>query len=1071
MSDIMRPVPFEELLYRILGEYRNHHSIFGVNETEFYEDDLKAEIKVWEQNCSTPLGPAAGPHTQLTQNIITSYLVGARFIELKTVQVMDTLEIAKPCIDARDEGYNVEWSTEFTLPKAYDEYLKAWVILHMLDSLMCKKEWKKPSFIFNASVGYNLEGIKTEKMQTFINSLKDANLNPKFKEYTETAKAMLDEGLLKGTRYEGEEKKVKAALDKMSSELAKSVTISTMHGCPPTEIEAICNYMLKEKHLFTFVKLNPTLLGYDKVRGILDNLGYNYIGLKRESFEHDLQYPDAVKMLHRLVDVAKAEKLGFGVKLTNTLGSVNDQKVLPGDEMYMSGRTLLPISTSIATLLSKEFNGELPVSYSGGANALTVKDLFEAGIRPITVATDMLKPGGYTRLTQMVNITRGAKDAFKMSKIDVDKIALLAEKAKDPTYYISKEFRGLNKAKVGDALGLTDCYVAPCVSACPIHQDIPDYIHLAGEGKYAEALALIYEKNALPNITGWICDHQCQNHCTRMDYEGPVQIRAIKKLAAEKGYDEYKSEIWSELEEPADVKAVVIGAGPSGLSTALFLARAGFDVTIKEREKNAGGVVKNVIPNFRIPEEVVQKDIDFVLEHGVKIEYGVELKDETIAALKANYDYLFYCVGAEKENKIKLEGNGRVMDAISFLADSKEAKDLALGKNIVICGGGNTAMDAARQAIKTVGVKDVTVVYRRSILEMPADREEYKAALQDGVKFMFLTNPKRFEKGELELVKMALGEADATGRCRPVETDETITLACDALITATGEKADSEMLKAFGFEFDEKGKAITADATVSLVGDVSTGPTTVVRCIAEARKAVNAAINAVLDGIEAEEDDECDCGCHESEHDEDCDCGCHESEHDEDCDCGCHDEQEDEEEMSDEELEEAENQFFAEIRAKKAKITFSQDKNFAKNEAGRCLECSYLCNKCVEVCPNRANVAIDVRDTGLFEHPYQIVHLDAYCNECGNCETFCPHDGGPYKKKFTIFSSLQDFENSQNSGFVLNEDGVEIRLDSKVLHSSIEEDGTLDADISDEIKAIIEKVFEQYSYLLGPVED
>ena len=193
MSDIMRPVPFEELLYRILGEYRNHHSIFGVNETEFYEDDLKAEIKVWEQNCSTPLGPAAGPHTQLTQNIITSYLVGARFIELKTVQVMDTLEIAKPCIDARDEGYNVEWSTEFTLPKAYDEYLKAWVILHMLDSLMCKKEWKKPSFIFNASVGYNLEGIKTEKMQTFINSLKDANLNPKFKEYTETAKAMLDE--------------------------------------------------------------------------------------------------------------------------------------------------------------------------------------------------------------------------------------------------------------------------------------------------------------------------------------------------------------------------------------------------------------------------------------------------------------------------------------------------------------------------------------------------------------------------------------------------------------------------------------------------------------------------------------------------------------------------------------------------------------------------------------------------------------------------------------------------------------------------------------------------------------
>ena len=307
-----------------------------------------------------------------------------------------------------------------------------------------------------------------------------------------------------------------------------------MHGCPPAEIEAICSYMLTEKRLNTFVKLNPTLLGYENVRRILDNLGYDYITLKQESFDNDLQYPDAVKMLHRLVDLAKEKGLCFGVKLTNTLGSVNDQEQLPGEEMYMSGRALLPLSTNVGLLLSKEFDGKLPISYSGGATAVNVKALFECGIHPITLATDMLKPGGYTRLKQMVEILESS-DGWKRETIDVPALEKLVADIQDGLYTATtKEFRGTDSIKIHEQLPLVDCYVAPCVNACAIHQDIPEYVQLVGEGRYGEALSVIYEKNALPAITSHICDHQCQLHCTRMDYEGAVKIRDMKRIAVER---------------------------------------------------------------------------------------------------------------------------------------------------------------------------------------------------------------------------------------------------------------------------------------------------------------------------------------------------------------------------------------------------------------------------------------------------------------------------------------------------------------------------------------------------------
>lgn len=268
------------------------------------------------------------------------------------------------------------------------------------------------------------------------------------------------------------------------------------------------------------------------------------------------------------------------------------------------------------------------------------------------------------------------------------------------------------------------------------------------------------------------------------------------------------------------------------------------------------------------------------------------------------------------------------------------------------------------------------------------------------------------------------------------------------MISAIGEKADENVLSALGLSEDDK---------VYVIGDTKTGPSTVVRCIASAQSAVDDAIDKVYEDILASEDDEKDCGC-EGE-----------------CTCGeANEEVEDTEEEDIDEIREEEDDFFAAIREKKANVALSLpkgDKKFLEREAKRCLECSYFCNKCTEVCPNRANVMIDMRDTGLFEDPFQILHIDAYCNECGNCASFCPHDGGPYLKKFTLFSRPDDFENSTNSGFYAENDQITIRLDGRVIKGELDRDGRLDADVPEEVKAMIETVFISYSYLLGPVEE
>ena len=1018
MSDKMQLLPFGQLLTRIMEEYRASRSVFGLHESLWYRKADQRRVSIMREQCDLPLGPAAGPHTQLSQNIVAAYLSGSRFIELKTVQILDSLEIEKPCIDAADEAYNTEWSTELSLDKAWQEYARAWIALHLIEELWglggSRTGSDGRSFIFNMSVGYNMEGIEQQRMQQFIGRMTDPRGEVLFQGWLDEMESMLPD-LLAGSGLELAPDAAARVRERAASPICSSVTLSTMHGCPPDEIESICRYMLSEKRLDTYVKLNPTLLGFHDVRSILDGLGYDYVQLDRDGFDHDLKYHDAVGILKRLRRHAGSVGRGFGVKLTNTLAVRNNRHQLPGDQMYLSGRALYPLAINLAARLSREFDGDLPISYCAGITVHNAAAVLSTGIRPLTLCTVLLKPGGYGRQLQIARQLEQVAD-WQTERIDVDALTRLAEQALgDRT--VHKRFRGTDQVRIDAELPVYDCYQAPCVAACPIGQHVPEYIRLVGEERYREALELIYERNALPSITGHICDHQCQFACTRLDYEGCLNIRELKKIAVERGTEEYRRG----REKPRvtrSAKCAVIGAGPAGLSAACFLAREGFAVTVFEREANAGGVVRNVIPHFRLPVEAIDRDIEFIAAEGVEFVFGADRRLTAAALREKGYGPIFVAIGAEVGTELELRGDtSRLMRSLDFLWGYRgNQKVVNVGSKVVVVGGGNTAMDAARAAVTLPGVTQVSVLYRRSEAEMPADREEYENALADGVTFHFLRNPEEIgPDGELSVRVMELGEPDASGRRRPQATDATETMAADTLISAIGERVDRQVLSEFGIPLDDAGFAQTNPQTletqlddVYLGGDARSGPSTVVQCIASGRRAADA-ITRKSDAAW----------------------------------------------RRDEKLPRFDLQRQLEqISRRKISIveqpdprSYSDAGQFAATEYRRCLECSYVCNKCVEVCPNRANITVPTASDRLFKDPFQIVHLDACCNECGNCGHFCPwSEKVPYRDKPTLFSSRQDFDSSQNDGWLLQGDSVWTRLGGKVaqlpLRNGRIEDGT-----------------------------
>ena len=983
MSELMTPIPFRELMTWITTEYRRDGAVFGVHKP--YKAGMK-KLPIFGETIETPFGPAAGPNTQLAQNIIAGYFAGARFFELKTVQTMDGADLAacinRPCILAEDECYNCEWSTELYVQQAFEEYVKAWCALKIMAKVYGLGD--PNGFVFNMSVGYDLAGIQGEKIDTFLNGMVDASKTPIFQECI----AVLKEFFPGESDY----------IDTITPHVSGSVTVSTLHGCPPDEIERIASYLLEKKHLHTFVKCNPTILGYETARSILDSMGYDYIAFDDHHFKEDLQYADAVPMFHRLQALADKEGLEFGLKLSNTFPVDVKAGELPSEEMYMAGKSLFPLTTTMAAMMAKEFGGKLRLSYAGGADAFNIDKLFACGIWPITMATTELKPGGYQRFTQ-IGDKLDALDFKPFTGVDVVGIEALSLAARSDKYHV-KAIKPLPRRKLYDKVPLLDCFTAPCKGGCPIHQDIPEYIELCRKGAYASALRLITEKNPLPFITGTICAHNCMTKCMRNYYDEPVNIRATKLVAAEKGYDAYMSKITPPAPVTDGRKVAVIGGGPTGMSAAYFVGRAGIPVTLFEKADRLGGIVRQVIPAFRISDEAIDKDVALMEKMGVEVKLNTEAP--SVAELKAQgYTHIFFAVGAWKAGRLDIPGN--VVPVIGWLRDMKAGKDVSLG-HVAVVGGGNTAMDAARAALRA-GAKSSTLVYRRTKKYMPADAEELEMAIADGVEFLELVAPVEQKDGKLICEKMKLGDPDDKGRRKPVPTGEMVEIPCDTVVSAVGEKVESEVFTRNGITVDEKG--IPAFKTnlegVYAGGDAMRGPATVVEGIADAQYFANAVIGEAhkfaipAKAVATRE----------------------------------------------------------EAVAKKGVLCES-----AKCEGDRCLTCNVVCQVCADVCPNRANVVIELPDGRQ-----QILHVDRMCNECGNCAVFCPYDSAPYREKFTLFLTREGFDESvNNQGFLpLGGKKVLVRLDSKVFEADLDAKNDLPADI----EVFIWTVLTKYAYLMG----
>lgn len=1019
MSDTLFTVPVQQL-FKIILKQEESGGILGIPSQLFYwpANDDPFRFHRYGQLLETPLGAAAGPHTQMAQNIITAWLTGSRYIELKTVQTLDQLNVSKPCIDMEDEGYNCEWSQELRLRQSYDQYLNAWILIHLLRHKFGWDYEEGPGCIFNLSAGYNMEGILKPNVQEFLDKMANC-------------------------RTEKEHKL--AALEPLYPEIntihipdriSDSMTLSTMHGCPPEEIEKIGSYLIRERGYHTTIKMNPTLLGPEPLRDILNHrLGFA-THVPDEAFAHDLKYEDALDLIASLSDIAQKHHVAFSLKLTNTLESVNHKDVFPVNEkmMYMSGRALHPISVNVAAKLQQSFKGQLELTFSAGVDCFNVSHVIACGIKPVTMCSDLLKPGGYGRQVQYLEQLSTA-----MKKVDarnLDQFVLHTAKSggsvkeaalKNLTQYAAQVIEDRRYKKEyfpGSAITTLrplkpfDCVQAPCQTACPAHQGIPDYMYYTAEGQYQKAFDVIMRTNPFPSVTGMVCDHVCMTACTRINYDHSLRIRDIKRFISRQA-QEHSYPVSRQSIQSTGLKVAVIGAGPSGLACAFYLALQGIQCEIFEKKDKSGGMVSATIPGFRLNPEDIQRDIQRIENLGVRIHYNKKIDKALFKSLRQRFDYVYTAVGASKAVRLNIEGETLpgVMDGLEFLGRVRAGEQLSLGKRIAVIGGGNSAADTARTAWRLNSHKhgEITILYRRTKEQMPAAKEEIKELEAEGIKIRELTAPVKISQTKdgltLTCWKMKLGDRDSSGRPRPVKIDHSdFELSFDTVISAVGQQkvldfldhsytADRETLRL-------KGK--TAVKNLLIGGDALRGPFNIITAIADGKKAADT-ISGQL-GHSPFEHKRRDIP------------------------------------LSTYQQDSARRKYgvIPQERAPQERKNFEiviapLTESEARAEASRCLKCDDVCNVCVTVCPNRANNTytltpqsfhlqkvvpngneFTIQEDRIFciEQPVQVFNIADFCNECGNCQTFCPTSGAPYRDKPKLCLSMESFRSEPHAFFI-----------------------------------------------------
>ncbi len=432
----------------------------------------------------------------------------------------------------------------------------------------------------------------------------------------------------------------------------------------------------------------------------------------------------------------------------------------------------------------------------------------------------------------------------------------LGQTSANPVLSTIRYFRDEYEAHIRDgkcpACVCNALFEAPCSHTCPAGTSVPKYVSLIGARRFTDALRLIRDRNPFTSVCGRVCDAPCESKCRRSQIDDPISIRNLKRFAADMAEKRELPEPSVRLSDARDRKVAVIGAGPGGLSCAYHLARMGYKPVVFESEKFAGGMLVSCIPPYRLPRNVLQGEIDMIKSTGVEIKLGTRVgKDISFDDIKKQYDAVFVAVGAHQGWTLGIEGEDLdgVYDAITFLKDyNLEINEIKVGKNVVVVGGGNAAIDAARTAHR-LGAEKVTILYRRLREDMPAAPEEIHEAEVEGIEIRYLALPEKVvgESGKVKSMKcqlLELAEFDKSGRRkpRPIE-DSTFDIPCDTVITAISQEPEVEFLP----DTIETGRNSLVNVTQSTMmttedgvfagGDAVNGPWTVVAAIGDGIKA------------------------------------------------------------------------------------------------------------------------------------------------------------------------------------------------------------------------------------------